>query len=138
MAKKQKLELTWIGKDDEVRLEPRVLIEDPELSYGDKDTENMIVHGDNLLTLRAFEQDGKVEKCLRQAHNQFNILWDRERKQYEPDFIVETEDTIYMVETKAERDIETDEVQEKKLAALKYCEYASKYAQENNGKFGNI
>jgi len=65
MAKKQKLELTWIGKDDEVRLEPRVLIEDPELSYGDTDTENMIIHGNNLLALKALEQDyaGKV-KCI--------------------------------------------------------------------------
>ena len=65
MAKKQKLELTWIGKDEEVKLEPRVLVEDTELSYGDKDTENMIIHGDNLLALKALEQDytGKV-KCI--------------------------------------------------------------------------
>lgn len=65
MAKKQKLELTWIGKDEEVKLEPRVLIEDPELSYGDKDTENLIIHGDNLLALKALEQEyaGKV-KCI--------------------------------------------------------------------------
>ena len=65
MAKKQKLELTWIGKDEEVKLEPRVLIEDPELSYGDKDTQNMIIHGDNLLALKALEQEyaGKV-KCI--------------------------------------------------------------------------
>jgi len=65
MAKKQKLELTWIGKDDEVKLEPRVLIEDSKLSYGDKDTENMIIHGDNLLALKALEQKyaGKV-KCI--------------------------------------------------------------------------
>lgn len=65
MAKKQKLELTWIGKDEEVKLEPRVLVEDTELSYGDKDTQNMIIHGDNLLALKALEQDyaGKV-KCI--------------------------------------------------------------------------
>ena len=65
MSKKQKLELTWLGKDDEVRLESRVLIENPELSYGDTGTENMIIHGDNLLALKALEQDyaGKV-KCI--------------------------------------------------------------------------
>lgn len=65
MAKKQKLELTWIGKDEEVKLEPRVLVEDYELSYGDRDTENMIIHGDNLLALKALEQDyaGKI-KCI--------------------------------------------------------------------------
>ncbi len=80
------------------------------------------------------EQDSKVQKWLRPAHNQFNILWGHARKQYEPDFIVETEDAIYMVETKAERDIETNEVQEKKSAAIKYCEYANKYIKKSGGK----
>ena len=62
---KQKLELTWIGKDREVNLEPRILVEVPEKSYGDKDTENMLIHGDNLLALKALEQDytGKI-KCI--------------------------------------------------------------------------
>jgi adenine-specific DNA-methyltransferase len=55
--KKQKLELTWIGKDDELRLEPRILIEDPNKSYGDPNSENMLIHGDNLLALKALEQD---------------------------------------------------------------------------------
>jgi adenine-specific DNA-methyltransferase len=65
MPKKQKLELTWIGKDEESRLEPRILIEDPEKSYGDKNSENMLIHGDNLLALKALEQDfsGKI-KCI--------------------------------------------------------------------------
>lgn len=63
--KKQRLELTWIGKDEELKLEPRILIEDPEKSYGDPNTENMLIHGDNLLALKALEQDyaGKV-KCI--------------------------------------------------------------------------
>ena len=61
----QKLELTWIGKGEEPALEPRILIENPEYSYGDPDTENMLIHGDNLLALKALEQDytGKV-KCI--------------------------------------------------------------------------
>ncbi len=65
MSKKQKLELTWIGKDKEVNLEPRILVEVPEKSYGDKNTENMLIHGDNLLALKALEQDytGKI-KCI--------------------------------------------------------------------------
>lgn len=67
MAKKplQKLELTWIGKGDESKLEPRILVENPEYSYGDPNTENMLIHGDNLLALKALEQDyaGKV-KCI--------------------------------------------------------------------------
>ena len=61
---KQKLELTWIGKDKQVKLEPRILIEDGEKSYGDKKSENMLIYGDNLLALKALEQDfaGKI-KC---------------------------------------------------------------------------
>jgi len=61
----QKLELTWIGKDEEPKLEPRILIENPEYSYGDPNSENMLIHGDNLLALKALEQDyaGKV-KCI--------------------------------------------------------------------------
>lgn len=63
--KSQKLELTWIGKGDEPKLEPRILIENPEFSYGDPNSENMLIHGDNLLALKALEQDyaGKV-KCI--------------------------------------------------------------------------
>ena len=63
--KLQKLELTWIGKGEEPKLEPRILIENPEYSYGDPNTENMLIHGDNLLALKALEQDfaGKV-KCI--------------------------------------------------------------------------
>ena len=65
MKHKPKLELTWIGKDEQPRLEPRILIEDPEKSYGYKNSGNMLIHGDNLLALKALEQDfaGKV-KCI--------------------------------------------------------------------------
>lgn len=61
----QKLELTWIGKGNEPKLEPRILIENPEYSYGESNTGNMLIHGDNLLALKALEQDfaGKV-KCI--------------------------------------------------------------------------
>ncbi|WP_370286228.1 site-specific DNA-methyltransferase [Pseudooceanicola nanhaiensis] len=71
--KKTKLELTWIGKDNRPRLEPRILIEEPEFSHhastrreGDI-FDNMLIHGDNLLALKALETDpavrGKV-KCI--------------------------------------------------------------------------
>lgn len=65
MNNKPKLELTWIGKDEQPKLEPRILIEDQEKSYGDKNTENMLIYGDNLLALKALEQDftGKI-KCI--------------------------------------------------------------------------
>jgi adenine-specific DNA-methyltransferase len=60
-----KLELTWIGKGEEPKLEPRILIENPEYSYGDPKSENMLIYGDNLLALKALEQDfaGKI-KCI--------------------------------------------------------------------------
>jgi adenine-specific DNA-methyltransferase len=62
---KQRLELTWIGKNNKPKLEPRILIEDPDKSFGSSDTENMLIHGDNLLALKALEQDyaGKI-KCI--------------------------------------------------------------------------
>jgi len=62
---KQKLELTWIGKDIQPKLEPRILIEDPDKSYGDRNSENMLIFGDNLLALKALEQEftGRV-KCI--------------------------------------------------------------------------
>lgn len=67
MTKKllQKLELTWIGKGEEPKLEPRIMVENPEYSYGEPTSNNMLIHGDNLLALKALEQDyaGKV-KCI--------------------------------------------------------------------------
>ncbi len=60
--------LTWIGKDEIPNLEPRILIEEPEKSYVGKKpglTDNRLIHGDNLLALKALEQEfaGKV-KCI--------------------------------------------------------------------------
>lgn len=61
----QKLELTWIGKDKQSKIEPRILLHDKSKDYGDPDTQNMLIHGDNLLALKALEQQfaGKV-KCI--------------------------------------------------------------------------
>ena len=72
MSNKQKLELTWIGKEKRPKLEPRILLEDPERSYhakhrvSDDDIfDNRLIFGDNLLALKALEQEfsGKV-KCV--------------------------------------------------------------------------
>lgn len=72
MTKKTKLELTWPGKEDRPKLEPRILIENPDKSThaaarrSDADIfDNMLIKGDNLLTLKALEADyvGKV-KCI--------------------------------------------------------------------------
>lgn len=71
-----KLELTWIGKYNEQKpLEPRILIETPEYSYGEVETGvlpngkpwngNMLIHGDNLLALKSLEQDyAGCVKCI--------------------------------------------------------------------------
>lgn len=62
-----KLELTWYGKDEPIRVEPRLLIENAALSntVANPDTENMLIHGDNLLALKALESKyaGQV-KCI--------------------------------------------------------------------------
>ncbi|MEI7441798.1 MAG: DNA methyltransferase, partial [bacterium] len=71
ITNKPKLELTWIGKNnpdyDIANIEPRILEENPELSNtaNDPDTDNMIIHGDNLLALKALlpEYEGKI-KCV--------------------------------------------------------------------------
>lgn len=72
----QKLELTWIGKNDpRENIEPRILIENPEYSYGEGETEtlpngkqwngNMLIHGDNLLALKSLESDyAGCIKCI--------------------------------------------------------------------------
>ena len=63
--KKNSLELTWIGKNKEIKPEPRVLIEDIKKSYGDQNTENMLIHGDNLLALKAIEDKFTNQiKCI--------------------------------------------------------------------------
>lgn len=74
MTKKTKLELTWPGKEERPKLEPRILIEDPDKSYcaegpggaqGPGTFDNILIKGDNLLALKALEAEyaGKV-KCV--------------------------------------------------------------------------
>ena len=72
MVTRQKLELTWIGKDERPKLEPRILLEDPSKSYHAKKRmtkgdyfDNRLIFGDNLLALKALEQEfaGQV-KCV--------------------------------------------------------------------------
>ena len=64
-----KLELTWVNKDKDIsdlmKMEPRILVEDKTKSYGDSKTENILIHGDNLLALKALEKEyaGKI-KCV--------------------------------------------------------------------------
>ena len=77
MANKQKLELTWIGKEIRPRLEPRILLEDPAKSYHAKHRvskndifDNRLIFGDNLLALKALEQEflGKLSVYILTLH----------------------------------------------------------------------
>lgn len=83
---------------------------------------------------RVLEQDGDVLKWLRPAPKQFNIYWGKQRQSYEPDFIVETSDRIYMCEVKAFNEISTPEVQEKGRAGAEYCRTVSEWNAHNGGK----
>lgn len=80
------------------------------------------------------EQDKDVLKWLRPAQAQFSIYWNHNSQRYTPDFAVETKEEIYMVEIKAEIDINDAAVREKAEAGKKYCESATGYNLQNEGK----
>lgn len=65
MTTRNKLELTWVGKDEQIKVEPRILLEDSSKSYGTNNSGNMLIHGDNLLALKSLEQEfaGRI-KCI--------------------------------------------------------------------------
>jgi len=65
MVRTGKLELTWVNKYTDIRIEPRILIEDKSKSYGEINSGNMLIHGDNLLALQALQSEfaGKI-KCV--------------------------------------------------------------------------
>lgn len=85
------------------------------------------------------DKETSVEDWLRPASNQFEGLYWRDevgnsQHRYEPDFVVEFENEIVMVEVKPSGEIKDTDVQEKKKTAEKYCELVS----ENVGKYGII
>jgi type III restriction enzyme len=80
------------------------------------------------------EDDKQVLKWLRPAQNQFRIYWDHNSRPYHPDFVAETSDTIYLIETKKEGEIKSEEVQDKARSALEYCKHATAYTTRNHGK----
>lgn len=83
---------------------------------------------------RLLEDDSEVTRWLRPAMSQFQLYWKRNSQRYIPDFVVETKSAIYLVEIKAERDIDDAEVLEKAEAGKKYCEAATNYNIVNRGK----
>ena len=97
-------------------------------------TESQFDSETELFFANVLESDPEVLKWLRPAPKQFNIYWSNGAKRYEPDFIVETADCIYMVETKAKKDMTAEEVQAKKEAAEEYCRNATEYTLKHGGK----
>ena len=81
------------------------------------------------------ENDDVVLRWLRPAPRQFNIYWGQSgASRYEPDFVVETADSIYMCEPKASKNMKDADVLEKKEAAEEYCRAATEFNSENGGK----
>lgn len=81
------------------------------------------------------ENDAIVNKWMRPSPKQFNIYYGTGgMSRYEPDFIVETADGIFMVEIKASNELKSKDVIEKAKAAKEYCKVVSEWNSENEGK----
>ncbi|MGI2324595.1 MULTISPECIES: DEAD/DEAH box helicase family protein [unclassified Methylococcus] len=77
-----------------------------------------------------------ASKWFKPAKGQFQIYYKlgTEQPEYIPDFVAETDTTIFMVETKARADLDTQEVQAKAAAAVQWCGHASEYTASVQGK----
>lgn len=82
---------------------------------------------------RIIERDDDVVNWLRPSPKEFNITYNH-GKNYEPDFVVETEDTIYLVEVKAEKDLNDPDVIAKKKRGVLYCETVTHWSEANGYK----
>lgn len=87
-----------------------------------------------LLLARILEtESADVQNWLRPAPQEFNITYNHGHN-YEPDFVVETEDTIYLVEVKGEDKLNDPDVIAKKKRGIQYCEVASRWGKANGYK----
>ena len=86
-----------------------------------------------LTFAKVIERDDDVKNWLRPASNEFNITYNHGHN-YEPDFVVETENMIFLVEVKGEDKINDPDVIAKKERAVQYCEAASRWAKANGYK----
>jgi type III restriction enzyme len=80
--------------------------------------------------------DREATKWFKPGRSQFQIFykWGADQNEYQPDFVAETEDAIYMLEPKSRRDMEDPEVQAKKDAAVKWCQDATDHNMKQGGK----
>lgn len=89
---------------------------------------------DGELTLaRVMETDSDVINWLRPHPREFNITYNHGHA-YEPDFVVETEDIIYLVEVKGEDKLNDPDVIAKKERGIQYCAVASRWGKANGYK----
>ena len=87
-----------------------------------------------LVLARVLETEtGDVENWLRPSPREFNITYNHGHA-YEPDFVVETKDTIYLVEVKGEDKLQDPDVIAKKKRGIQYCEVASRWGKANGYK----
>jgi len=86
--------------------------------------------------IQAVILDRDAEKWFKPAKGQFQIFYKQGANllEYQPDFVAETKDAIYMLEPKASNQMEEATVLAKKEAAIKWCKNASDYAASNGGK----
>lgn len=80
------------------------------------------------------ENSTEVEKWLRPAYKQFNIWYNNNSDRYVPDFVAETSDLIYLIEIKAENELEDNIVLLKSEAAINYCKVASEINSKRKEK----
>ena len=86
-----------------------------------------------LILAKILEYEPEVKNWLRPAKMQFNITYNR-GKRYEPDFVVETDDTIYLVEVKGEDKLNDPDVIAKKKRGIQYCQVATNWGKANGYK----
>lgn len=86
-----------------------------------------------LKLAQVLERDEDVQNWLRPASQEFNISYNHGRK-YEPDFVVETEDIIYLIEVKGEDKLNDPDVVAKKKRAIQYCEVVTRWGKANGYK----
>lgn len=92
-------------------------------------------HSDPERQFAVLLENEKAElKWFKPAERQFQIRFSHDAPPYEPDFVVETEHTKYLCEPKRADQIQSEEIQAKARAAVKWCEYASKHEAEYDGK----
>jgi type III restriction enzyme len=99
-----------------------------------------------LYTVQKFQSDAERRlavtlerdalKWFKPARGQFQIVYKSgaNHLEYQPDFVAETDDTIYMLEPKARNELDDQEVLEKQAMAVTWCQHASTHTASYGGK----